>query len=218
MFVGHYAAAFALKRVEPRASLWALFLGVQWVDIVFFPLALAGVERLRIVENFTESTHFELVYMPYTHSLLATLIWGAAAYVVLRYAARLAAPVAAVLAVAVMSHWLLDVLVHTPDLPLWSDSSPKVGLGLWNNAVATYALEAVLLVAAALWYLGGTSPLGRAGRYAAPLLLALLLAVNAVNIFGPPTAAELAPLAVVSLASYLLLAALAAAVERQRVA
>ena len=71
MFVGHYAASLALKRVEKKASLGLLFLGAQFVDILFFPLVLLGIERINMIENYTQSTHFELEYMPYTHSLLA---------------------------------------------------------------------------------------------------------------------------------------------------
>lgn len=64
MFVGHYAASLGLKRFEKRASLGVLFLAVQFVDIVFFPLVLVGIERLNVVGHFTQSTHFELEYMP----------------------------------------------------------------------------------------------------------------------------------------------------------
>ena len=77
MFVGHYGAALALKGAESRASLGLLFLGVHFVDLLFFPLVLVGVERMNIVPGFTESTHFELVYLPYTHSLLASFLWAA---------------------------------------------------------------------------------------------------------------------------------------------
>jgi hypothetical protein len=79
MFVGHYAASLALKSVEQSASLGMLFLAVQFVDILFFPLVLLGVERMNIIENYTASTHFELVFMPYTHSLLAAFLWAGAA-------------------------------------------------------------------------------------------------------------------------------------------
>ena len=72
MFVGHYAASLALKRFESRASLGLLFLGVQLVDILFFPFVLLGVERINIIENYTQSTHFQLEYMPYTHSLVGS--------------------------------------------------------------------------------------------------------------------------------------------------
>jgi len=51
MFVGHYAASFALKKFEKRASLGVLFLAVQFVDILFFPFVLLGIERINIIEN-----------------------------------------------------------------------------------------------------------------------------------------------------------------------
>ncbi len=68
MFIGHYGVALALKGAEPRGSLGLLFLGVQLVDIAFFPLVVLGIERMNIVPNYTASTHFELAFMPYTHS------------------------------------------------------------------------------------------------------------------------------------------------------
>ena len=68
MFMGHFAVSLSLKGVEKNASLGVLFLGVQFVDLVMTPLVLAGVEKFNIVPNFTESTHMELVYYPYTHS------------------------------------------------------------------------------------------------------------------------------------------------------
>jgi len=140
MFVGHYAAGLALKTFEKRVSLGVLFLAVQFVDILFFPLVLLGVERMNVVENFTQSTHFELVYMPYTHSLLASAFWSVAAYALFRWVIVKNNSVAIVIGLAVFSHWILDLIVHTPDLPLWSDASLKLGFGLWNNAIATYAL------------------------------------------------------------------------------
>ncbi|MDH3612011.1 MAG: hypothetical protein OEU90_08315 [Gammaproteobacteria bacterium] len=79
MFIGHYAAGLALKKFEKRASLGVLFLGVQFVDILFFPFVLLGIERINIIENYTQSTHFQLEYLPYTHSVLASVLWAAAA-------------------------------------------------------------------------------------------------------------------------------------------
>ncbi|MGD2166626.1 MAG: hypothetical protein PVF63_00880, partial [Gammaproteobacteria bacterium] len=122
MFVGHYAAGLALKRFEKRASLGVLFLAVQFVDILFFPFVLLGIERLNIVENFTQSTHFELEYMPYTHSLVASVIWSSLAYGLFKWVIVRKNSVALVVALAVFSHWLLDLVVHTPDLPVWSDA------------------------------------------------------------------------------------------------
>ena len=220
MFVGHYGAALALKGVESRASLGWLFVGVQFVDILFFPLVLAGVERMNIIPGYTESTHFELAFMPYTHSLLAFLLWaalvGGGAYLVLgRRARRLS--IALVLGAAVFSHWVLDLLVHTPDLPLLGNSSTKLGLGLWNNALLTFALEAAVL-AGGLWlYLRATAPRpgSRLGRFGMVGLVAILIALNVYNLFGPPPAAfmEVFGLAMVS---YLGLAGIAFWLDRLR--
>ena len=216
MFVGHYAASLALKRFEKRASLGVLFLAVQLVDIVFFPLVLLGVERLNIVENFTQSTHFELEYMPYTHSLAAFLIWSGLAYAFFRWVVVKSHAVALVVALAVMSHWLLDVIVHTPDLPLWSDSSLKLGLGLWDNALATYVLEAALLLAGLWLYLSATTAVTNAGRYAMSIFVVLLILVNIPNIFGPLQGDSKVVLAVTALAAYLLFAAVAFWLDRKR--
>ncbi len=185
MFVGHYAASLVLKRVEKKASLGLLFIAVQLVDVVFFPLVLLGIERLNIVENFTQSTHFELEYMPYTHSLLASFLWAGFIYGVYRIIPPRNRSVALVMGIAVLSHWLLDLIVHTPDLPLWSDASTKLGFGLWNNAIATYVLETVLL-AVGLWiYLRSTTASTAIGKYGMGIFVVILLLVNAFNVFGP---------------------------------
>ena len=141
MFVGHYAASLALKRVDKNASLGMLFLAVQLVDILFFPFVLMGIEHFNIVENYTESTHFELYFMPYTHSLLASFLLAVGVYIVFRFIPPKETAnknkTAILMAVAVLSHWFLDLIVHTPDLPLLGDNSAKLGFGLWNNAIAT---------------------------------------------------------------------------------
>jgi len=216
MYVGHYAASLVLKRFEKRASLGVLFLAVQFVDILFFPMVLLGIERLNIVENFTQSTHFELEYMPYTHSLVAFLIWSGFAYALFRWVIVKSHSVALVVALAVMSHWLLDVIVHTPDMPLWNDASLKLGLGLWNNAVATYALEAALLLAGLWLYLRSTSASSRVGKFGMVIFVAALLLVNIANIFGPLQGDSTVLFAVTAVASYVLFAAAAFWLDTQR--
>ena len=102
--------------------------------------------------------------MPYTHSLQGSMLWAGAAFALFRWVIVKNKSVAVVVALAVFSHWLLDLIVHTPDLPLWSDSSFKLGFGLWNNAVATYALEAVLLISALWLYLRSTTSASLLGK------------------------------------------------------
>ncbi|MGB5478404.1 MAG: hypothetical protein WBO53_15455 [Thermoanaerobaculia bacterium] len=220
MFVGHYGAALALKGVENRASLGLLFLGVQFVDILFFPLVLAGVERMNIVPGHTESTHFELAYMPFTHSLLASFLWAAliavGAFAVLGDRPRRRS-IAIVLGAAVFSHWVLDFVVHTPDLPLLGDGSTKFGLGLWNSAWLTFFLEAAVLLGGLWLYLRASVPIAgsRLARFGMVGIVVLLIALNVYNLFGPPPAVFLEVFGL-AMVSYLGLAGIAFWLDRLR--
>jgi membrane-bound metal-dependent hydrolase YbcI (DUF457 family) len=220
LFVGHYAASLALKKSDQSVSLGLLFLAVQFVDILFFPLVLLGVERFSIVENYTESTHFALEYMPYTHSLVGSLIIAGAVYALFRFFGRgnngLKKRVALVVALAVLSHWFFDLIVHTPDLPLLSDSSTKVGLGLWNSAAATYILEAILLLAGLVIYLKSTKGTTSVGKYGMIVLVVLMLLINASNIFGPPFGSDVVTMSVSALVMYFAFAGAAFWLDRKR--
>jgi len=216
MFVGHYAASLALKKFEKRASLGVLFLGVQLVDILFFPFVLLGIERINIIEKYTDATHFQLEYMPYSHSLVGSLLWAVAAYALFRWVFVKNHAVALAVGLAVFSHWLLDLLVHTPDLPLWNDASLKLGFGLWNNAIATYLLEDALLLGALWLYLKSTSASTATGRYGMGMFVVFLLLVNIVNIFGPLQSDSKVALAVSALAAYFLFAAVAFWLDTKR--
>ena len=216
MFVGHYAASLALKGYEKKVALGLLFLAVQFVDILFFPFVLLGVEQMNLVENFTQSTHFELVYMPYTHSLLGFIFWSGLAYSVFRWVVVKDRSVALVVALAVFSHWVLDVLVHTPDLPLSGDDTPKLGLSLWNNAIATYALEMGLLLLGLWIYLRSTTAVSAIGKYGMSVFVVFLLLVNVANVFGPPMVDSKTGLAIFALSSYFIFAAIAFWLDRKR--
>ncbi|MHA2066110.1 MAG: hypothetical protein ACXABY_17200 [Candidatus Thorarchaeota archaeon] len=219
MFIGHYSAALALKRVEKNASLGWLFLAVQFVDIVFFPFVLLGIERLNIVENFTQSTHFELEFLPYTHGLVSFLVFAAVTFIVFWIVPVKEKVnkkrVALVMAAAVFSHWVLDLIVHTPDLPMLGDSSPKLGFGLWNNALITFILEAVLLVAGLWLYLRGTKAKTVTGKYGMMIFVAVLIVLNFFNIFGPPPS-SVTFLAIYALVLYFAFGGIAFWLDRKR--
>jgi len=169
-----------------------------------------------IVEKYTDATHFQLEYMPYTHGLVGSLFWAVAAYALFRWVLAKDHAVALVVGLAVFSHWLLDLLVHTPDLPLWSDASLKLGFGLWNNAVATYLLEAALLIGALWLYLKSTSASTATGKYGMGVFVVFLLLVNIVNIFGPLGGDSKVVLAASALSAYFVFAAIAFWLDRKR--
>ena len=81
MFVGHYGPSFAIKAFRPAIPLWLLFMAVQLVDVVWAVLVLLGIEKVRIVPGITASNPLDLYYMPYTHSLVAAILWSLAASV-----------------------------------------------------------------------------------------------------------------------------------------
>jgi membrane-bound metal-dependent hydrolase YbcI (DUF457 family) len=210
MFVGHYGVSFAAKRVAPTIPLWTLFIAVQLLDVFWAPFILLGIEKVRIVPGITASNPLDLYYMPYTHSLLAALLWSAGALLACRlFAARdLGGKAALVVALAVLSHWLLDFLVHRPDLPLY-DNTAKVGLGLWNVPAVAFVLEAALLFGGMWLYLGtGVVP-----RLRMVVFGLVMLAIQAYVFFGPPPVSDNAA-AWTALAAYVVFAVVVARLER----
>lgn len=212
MFAGHYAAAIAAKAAEPRAPFWALVAGCQLVDIGWGVLMIAGVERASIDPSLPGS-HLVLDHMPWTHSLPAALAWSLAAMLVAKPLLRLAWPAAAMIGIVVLSHWLLDLLVHRPDLELFP-GGPKVGFGLWNYEVPEQAVEIGLLaVAGAMW--AGLRVRQGQSAWPAAAFLALLVAVQIAAMLTPLTDNNVQTGAS-ALAVYVALAVIAVGLDRRR--
>jgi hypothetical protein len=218
MFVGHYAAAFALKGKEKTASLGMLFIATQFVDILFFPLTLLGIERINFVDNFTAVNNFDLEFMPYTHGLLGSLCWAGLFYVLYFYVfaknKENKKTIATVMALAVLSHWFADLLVHTPDLPIIS-GEPKFGFGLWRNKNLTFALEATLLIWSLYYYLRNTKTISSIGKYAAIGFVAFLLIANFLNFYVLPQD-DLVSVVTSAMVVYFLFAGIAFWVDKKR--
>jgi len=182
MFVGHYGVSFAAKKIDPSVPLWMLFIAVQLLDVAWAPFVLAGIEKVCIVPGITASNPLDLYYMLYTHSLVAALLWSAGAFVIYRLWMRGDGNFAAlVVAVAVFSHWVLDFVVHRPDLPLY-DNAAKVGLGLWNLPVLAFSLEVALLFGRMCMYFRA----GAQRRAATAAFGLIMLGIQAYVFFGPP--------------------------------
>lgn len=214
MFVGHYGPAFAGAAAPQRVPLWVLFVAVQLVDYAWSALVLGGVERATITPGFTAMSPLELEHMPYTHSLVASLVWAVAAGAAFALIARRGLGVGLIVAAAVFSHWLADLLVHVPDLAIWP-GGPKVGLGWWRSWPLGLGAEAGVLLIGFAIYMRATTPNRPAGRWAPWAFLALLIAVEAVNLLGPPPG-QAAEVAVSALAAYTVLALAAAGLDWSR--
>ena len=215
MFIGHYGPAIAIKAIRPAIPIWLLFIAVQLVDVAWAVLVLLGIEKVRIVPGITASNPLDLYYMPYTHSLVAAIIWSVAVAVIVMFLPRVATRFVALwIVVAGFSHWVLDLLVHRPDLPLYDDTM-KIGLGLWNYPAVALALEVALLFGGMIMYLRVTKPINAIGRVGLPILGVVMVAIQSYVFFGPPPASP-AVAAATALVSYVAFAALAEWLARQR--
>lgn len=211
MFVGHYSAAFVAASHPKAPGLGSLFVAAQLIDLGFFSFVLIGAEHLRLTPGITAMNNMDLYDMPWTHSLLGASGWalGFGLIVGLWMRNRTAGLIAGAV---VLSHWLLDLLVHRPDLTL-TGSPPKFGFGLWNFPAIEMPLEIGLLFGSAWLFAHAT----RGKAWPLLTLLATLLGLQAFNWFAPqPTQVE-ASQSILGLFAYGLAAVLAWWVARGRV-
>jgi hypothetical protein len=218
MFIGHYAPAL-IAAAHPRAPrLGALFVAAQFVDLTFFAFALVGIEHYRLTPQATVTNALDLYHLPYTHSLIGTLGFAAAWAIGTRLLGGRPAT-AWIGAGVVASHWLLDWLVHAPDLTLFG-YGVRHGLGLWNHPMVEMPLELGLVAVSLVFFAQRHRPRGWGGRLSLFVLTAALFAAQLANwrepqpgtIVDPPPAAA----SLTALAAFLVFATLAAWVAGTR--
>jgi hypothetical protein len=146
---GHFGVAFAAKTVAPKAPLWALLVASETLDLLSFGFMAAGIENAGVSQSsVTQGVQIlSPASIPWSHGLFMSLVWsvlaGGIAYLLLHDR-----PASAAIGLVVFSHWVLDFIVHGPDLPLFFSNSPKVGFGLWMSGpglVISAILELVIL-------------------------------------------------------------------------
>jgi membrane-bound metal-dependent hydrolase YbcI (DUF457 family) len=192
MFIGHYGLGLACKRIAPSVSLGALFLACQLADLLWPTLVLAGVESFTIRPGITAVTPLDFEHYPFSHSLLALCVWGVLLGLIYRAVAGSNWRAAIVLFALVVSHWVLDVVVHRPDMPLAPGLSLRLGLGLWNSVPGTLAVEFLLYAMGVRTYLKSTVARDRIGSIGLWGLVLFLAIVEFANVFGPPPPSVLA--------------------------
>ena len=215
MFVGHYSVAFAVKTEQNKIPLWVLFVAVQLLDFLWAPFILLGIEKMRIVPGITATNALDLYYMPYTHSLVGALVWSGLAALLYKVASGAKASRAAVFVVAfaVFSHWILDLIVHRPDLAIYDDTW-KVGFGLWNHRGPEFVLEIAILVGGIFLYLKRNNSVAR--RAGTVVFGVVLILIQAGNTFvrRPPSSDR--AFAIAALVFYTFFAGVAFLLETRR--
>ncbi len=185
MFIGHFGAGFAGKKFSKSASLGTYFMAAQWVDLIWPILVLLGIEKVAIEPGISSVTPLDFTYYPFTHSLFGVLIWALLfgfVYFLIKKNSR----AAIILGLLVLSHWVLDLFVHVPDLPIFPGLEIKVGLGLWNSFAATLILEGLVFAVGLFLYLKSTKAKNKTGTFALWGLVVFLVAIYISNLFGPP--------------------------------
>jgi hypothetical protein len=214
MFLGHFGLAFAGKSVSTRPRLGTLFAAAQLPDILWPVFLATGVEHVTIAPGTTPVTPLRFDSYPYSHSLLGMALWGAlfgGAY----YWKRRDRPGAILLAALVLSHWVLDVAAHIPDMPLFPGPSPLFGLGLWWSIPGTLLAEGTLLAVGVAFYIQATTARDRIGSGGLLVLVSLLVLFYGAALLGPPPP-SIGVLAGTAALGFLLLYGLASLVDRHR--
>lgn len=207
MFVGHYAIGFLLKKKFNEIPLWVYFIAVQLVDIMAFSLVLLGVEKMSYNPTSNPFLRTSIDYVPFTHSLSSTLIIVIIVFIFFWKLKTMNWAIA--LSAGVLSHWFIDVIAHTPDLPLLFNSY-KVGLGLWNYPWLAFILEIGFFVGAGYYlYRGSKNPKRPI------ILIVLLVLLYTPSMFAPEEEVAVAVFSLVSLSLYFIFAAMAWWVERE---
>lgn len=185
MFLGHMAVGLGAKKFAPRVSLGTLLMATGFLDLLFPPLVILGIEHVRIKPGITAVNPFDFYDYPYSHSLAGALVC-AALFALVYFWFRQSRKGSLVLGGVVLSHWFLDLASHRQDLPLAPGVNAYFGWGLWNSFYGSLVVELALFGAGIYYYLRTTRPKDRVGAVAFWVLMVLFLAIGIAGYFGPP--------------------------------
>jgi len=213
MLVGHLGAGLAAKAAAPRVGLGTLFAAAMLLDIILWLFVIVKLEGVVVPPDF-ESRHQLAFNFPWSHSLLGALIWSAAAAAIWAFAKRerrLFAFAPAVIAATVFSHWVLDFLVHPPEMPIWGPGAPSVGLDI-GQPLALYVELAVAALGLAIFLVRIPLSMAKRASVVGIVLLAAALTVFGAYSTSPPP--DMLTLAAVSLLVIFVIVAVAAVADR----
>ncbi|MHB8482252.1 MAG: hypothetical protein ACYDBV_05895 [Nitrospiria bacterium] len=164
MVIGHYAVGFAAKKFAPRASLAVLIGSAILLDILWIAFLVLGWEQVQVLPDRAIFIPFEFENYPYSHSLLTSIVWASLSAFLYKKITDYSAG-SVVIWICVISHWILDIVVHKPDLPLYPGGNSFVGLYLWRYQTASLIFEGALFLLGLWIYIGQTISLDRRGNY-----------------------------------------------------
>jgi hypothetical protein len=204
MFIGHYAVGFASKKLAPSASLGVLMAAPILPDLLWPIFLLLGLEHVTVEPNANPFLRLAFDSYPISHGLVVVIGW-ATLFAALYYGFTRYSVGAGVIWMGVVSHWVMDYIVHRPDLPLYAGGTRLVGMGLWTHRWAAIAVEVVLFAAGVWLYVRQTKARDKIGDYAFWGFLVFLLLAYGIAAFGPPPPTSIRKLAIATLCTSLLI-------------
>ena len=189
MFIGHFGIGLAAKKIDNKPSLGTLFMASQFIDLLWPIFLIFGLEKVKIDPGNTAFTPLDFVYYPFSHGFVSVLIWSIL-FGIVYYFIRKNIKGSVLVGSLVLSHWILDLITHRPDLPLTPWSELKVGLGLWNHVIITLVIELLMFSAGAYLYIKTTRAKTKKGTISLWSLLIFLTIVYLMNVFGDPPPSE----------------------------
>ena len=216
MGVGHAAVALGASRVAPRVNVGILVFAAFLADFLLGIFGAFGMERAQVPPDYA-TRHYLTFTFPYSHGLVPLIVWGILFGAIFCWVDRQDRPRAFwVMAALVFSHFLLDGLVHVPELPLLGQNSPKVGLALWNHMPLELTLETVMALAgvAVYWRFKGAT---RVNQWGMTVFMVLLTALTWTQLFSTtaPTQSQLVPTWIIA---PIVFSAIPYALDRKRIA
>lgn len=203
MFIGHFGVGLGAKKIAPKPSLGTLFFASQFIDLLWPLLLLLGIEKVLVEPGNTAFTPLNFIYYPFSHGFLSVVIWGIL-FALGYYLIKKNLKVSLLLGFLVISHWLLDLLTHKPDLPLIPGNEMKAGFGLWNSVLFTILVEGAIFAAGIYFYLKATKALNKKGSIGFWSLIIFLIIIYVMNITSPPPPSAEA-IGIVGLSQWLLI-------------
>ncbi len=185
MFIGHFGVGLGAKKAAPEISLGTFFLACQFLDLLWPTFLLFGWEHVEIQPGITKMTPLNFTDYPISHSLLMALVWGFG-FGLVYFLIKRNFKGSIILGLVVVSHWILDLFVHRPDLPLYPGSHAYVGFGLWNLKIVAVILEGLIFIAGLIFYLYSTKSKNKVGIYGFWGLILFLVLIYISNLFGSP--------------------------------
>lgn len=185
MFIGHFGVGLGAKKAAPKISLGLFFLAAQFLDLLWPTFLLLGWENVKIEPGITQMAPLNFTHYPLSHSLLMAIFWGVV-FGLVYFLIKRNFKNALILGFVVVSHWVLDLFVHIPDLPLFPGGDIFVGFGLWNHPIAAIVLEGLVFIAGLILYLSCTQSKNKTGRYGFWGLILFLVLIHISNLFASP--------------------------------